>query len=295
MKSFENSHFRLPENLIDKCSDQMKTGMPSYFQKRNRVFSIQHSEQLQRARYMANKIGKLFEEFQNHISEIPALEIKANHRTITGWLQSNSKSTSFKSLLEQDFTYLTLFDPRVVSIHYQPVTITFLGTNNQNRRYTPDYLVTIDNQSENKLSCLVEVKTEADLLVSDPSRDERFAAANRWAEEHGMKFHVVSEKEIRGPHLDTVKALYPFRFGVTEDDESISWEILDFIKTHSTTTIEDILNDNSKRLDGRNNVQRSIWILFARQMIFSDFSATLTTTSRVTSTPIWDGPASLFK
>ncbi len=87
MKGYDNSRFRLPENSIEECSDQKKTGVSSNYQKRNRVFSIQHNEQLKHARYMANKIGKLFEEFQNQISEIPAREIKANHRSITGWLQ----------------------------------------------------------------------------------------------------------------------------------------------------------------------------------------------------------------
>lgn len=72
-----------------------------------------------------------------------AREIRANHRSITGWITGQQKQGSipFESTLERDFAYLALFEPSVERVHSQPMTLCYTDEDGAMRHYTPDFLV----------------------------------------------------------------------------------------------------------------------------------------------------------
>lgn len=111
-----------------------------------------------------------------------------------------------ESALERDFVTLTSFvDPGAV-VTAQPVTIRF-RQGGQSRRYTPDFRVDWSTGS----SDLVEIKYRVDLRAGWPSLRPAFAAARRWAQEHGARFRIATDCGIRGARLETAKRLLPLR------------------------------------------------------------------------------------
>lgn len=111
-----------------------------------------------------------------------------------------------ESALERDFVTLASFaDPGAV-VTAQPVTIRF-RQGEQSRRYTPDFRVDWSTGSTD----FVEVKYRADLRASWSNLRPAFAAARRWAQEHGARFRIATDCGIRSARLEAAKRLLPLR------------------------------------------------------------------------------------
>ena len=114
--------------------------------------------------------------------------------------------TEHESALERDFVTLASFaDPGAV-VTSQPVTIRF-KQGGQSRRYTPDFRIDWSTGA----SDLVEVKYRVDLRAGWSNLRPAFAAARRWAQEHGARFRIATDCGIRGARLEAAKRLLPLR------------------------------------------------------------------------------------
>lgn len=138
---------------------------------------------------------------------MPVRKIPKNYRSVTGRFssQKNNRAMAFESTLERDLFLSLEFDDTVVSYEEQPLTING-EVGGPIRQYTPDCLA----QHVDGMETLYEVKYVADLEKDAEVLALRFAIAERYAHERGMKFRVVSELDIRGARLENQRFLYSF-------------------------------------------------------------------------------------
>jgi len=136
---------------------------------------------------------------------MPARAIRLSYRShITGRQPFIPGGTliGHESTLERDFVTLCRFDPDVLGIEEQPITINWIDPDGRNRRYTPDYLVVRQTGVE-----LVEIKYRDDLWTKWADYKPAFAAAREWAAIRRMRFRIVTDRHIRGPLLSNTKRL----------------------------------------------------------------------------------------
>lgn len=99
--------------------------------------------------------------------------------------------------------YLLEIDPEVLSYHSQPLTIVYT-LDNQQRKYTPDFLVKRRN-----LRQIVEIKPESQVRTAKNLKLFRCIAP--LCQERGWEFSVVTDTMIRvQPLLDNLKLLYKY-------------------------------------------------------------------------------------
>lgn len=142
---------------------------------------------------------------------MPVRKIPKNYRNVTGRAPHEKAmgSASFESLLERDFLLLLEFSNEVKRFEVQPVTIRWQDDTGARRTYTPDVLVHY-HASTGLKTTLFEVKYRKDLNRDWVDLREKFKAAIRYAKEHGWRFKLVSEIEIRTPYLENIRFLSPF-------------------------------------------------------------------------------------
>lgn len=137
---------------------------------------------------------------------MPVRRIPRSYHNVTGRKAGalGSRAIAVESTLERDFVTLALFDPAVLSIEEQPLTIPLPPPA---RRYTPDFLVRYRDGTAD----LVEVKREQELNERAAELETKFVAARTYAHSRGWRFRVVTEREIRVPRLENARFLFPFR------------------------------------------------------------------------------------
>lgn len=98
----------------------------------------------------------------------------------------------------------------------QPVELSYLHSNGNRYRYTPDFLVQFD-ETENIRSyseikpLLVEVKPREQLRKNFGKWKPKFKAAIRFAKSESMIFRIFDEALIRTQVLDNMKFLSRYR------------------------------------------------------------------------------------
>ncbi|KAF7788544.1 hypothetical protein PRUB_a1534 [Pseudoalteromonas rubra] len=136
-----------------------------------------------------------------------ARKIGVTNRSISGTVPDIG---SYESSLERDFMELFRFDSSMDSIVPQPLTIGYFTPSGQPRHYTPDGLLTYKQDLELP-PVLYEIKYREDFKGSWRKLMPKFRAAKSLAKEKGWLFKVFTEKEIRGPFLNNVKFLWPYK------------------------------------------------------------------------------------
>lgn len=125
---------------------------------------------------------------------------------VTGFQPLGTGTAEHESALERDFVTLASFTDAGAIVTAQPVTIRFAHDGRQ-RRYTPDFRVEwSDGRCE-----IVEIKYRDDLRAEWARLRPAFAAARDWANRHGARLRIATERGIRGPRLDAAKRLLPLR------------------------------------------------------------------------------------
>jgi hypothetical protein len=114
------------------------------------------------------------------------------------------RSVAHESSLERDFVTICRFDPDVIGIEEQPVTVNWTDASGRHRRYTPDYRIVRRASAE-----IVEVKYRTDLWTNWADYKPAFIAARAWVGRQGMRFRIATERQIRGPVLKNAKRLLP--------------------------------------------------------------------------------------
>ncbi len=119
--------------------------------------------------------------------------------------KKNGRMIHWESQLERDAVYIFEFSPGVIKYQEQPFKThyTFEG---QTRRYTPDFTVTLSTGE----CIVVEVKPAERLL--DPSERRRFDRIANHIQQLGFPFQILTEQEIRRPHLlENLQWLHRYR------------------------------------------------------------------------------------
>lgn len=138
----------------------------------------------------------------------PVRKVKSNGRTIVGYVPSlNSLEViQHESKLEKDFIYILRFDPNVVSVRDQPLSIQY-SLEGKKKTYTPDFLV----EYKNGLKVLFEVKYTFHLEKLKMELRSKFAAGRKYAKENSIQFKIITEKKIRNEYTSNVIFLDQFR------------------------------------------------------------------------------------
>ena len=149
----------------------------------------------------------MFRELSRFQTEDKVRRIPLSHRShIIGSQALPTGVAEHESALERDFVTLSSFVDGGSVLTAQPVTIKF-EYDGRMRRYTPDFQVDWSAAGVD----LVEVKYRDDLQASWSRLRPAFVAARSWAQDHGMRFRIATERGIRGPRLEAAKRLLPLR------------------------------------------------------------------------------------
>ena len=125
---------------------------------------------------------------------------------VTGFQALATGVAEHESALERDFVTLTSWADAGAVVTAQPITVRF-DHEGRRRRYTPDFRVDWSAGGAD----IVEIKYRADLRSDWPRLRAAFTAARAWADAHGARFRIATERSIRGPRLEAVKRLLPLR------------------------------------------------------------------------------------
>lgn len=161
-------------------------------------------------------------------TDVPARKIKASRYSVTGYVATTKapRAQEAESTLEHDFLTLLEYDRRVERFLSQPFTIHW--RDDRRHRYTPDVIVkhsysaTLDDPFLR--TTIYEVKPTTVLIRDWSELKPKFRAAIGWAREHGGRFHIVTEREIRGDYLTNVRFLLGYRSRFLKDDSGRNGE-----------------------------------------------------------------------
>uniref|UniRef100_E6QNS8 Heteromeric transposase endonuclease subunit TnsA n=1 Tax=mine drainage metagenome TaxID=410659 RepID=E6QNS8_9ZZZZ len=198
-------------------------------------------------------------------------------------IAASSKSggaAQFESTLERDFLSLLEFSPEVKNIEPQPVKIDWSDAQGGHRSYTPDVLVEFIEAS-GKRPWLCEVKYRSELLEKWVELRPKFKAALHFAKEHGWRFKIVTEREIRTPHLANVRFLTSYRR--TIPDAGVMQDILGHLNKIHEATPRDLIEAIRPDITGQTQMISVLWHLVATFQIGADLLEPLTMKSRIWS------------
>lgn len=114
-------------------------------------------------------------------------------RYLSGTIDSVKGGTcKYRSSWELAYINFLDRDPSVVSFSYEMIKIPYVSNlrSKRIRNYLPDFFVTRADGSTQ----LVEIKSSR--RVSNLTVQKKAAAAERWSQEHGASFVMLTEKEL---------------------------------------------------------------------------------------------------
>ncbi|MES2040103.1 MAG: TnsA endonuclease N-terminal domain-containing protein [Pseudomonadota bacterium] len=210
---------------------------------------------------------------------MPVREIPIGTRAVTG--RHARSGARYESSLERDFYELISSDSEVASIDWQPVKITYRCAQGKVRRYTPDALIVYKKNPVTGLApmpLLVEVKYREDYRLNFHEFKERFCAARKYAREHGWRFKVVTEREIRTVRFSNIRFLSGFKDRrANENYVKVIKQIL--ISEHGTTfnkLLYDVAGEDRWK---QAEVTPTVWYLIANGQIVTDLTIPISTSS----------------
>ena len=156
---------------------------------------------------LANSIDEMIRDYE---STQPVRKIKANRRSVTGWINGypHHDPVPFESKIERDCAFQLLFDQRIEHVQSQPLTIAFPKGDKKNKLYTPDYLVRYKrNNSFHEV--LIECKPYTEWQSNKEHLTNRYEYVSAWARERSLDFVLMTEEEILGSSLQNIQLLYP--------------------------------------------------------------------------------------
>lgn len=213
------------------------------------------------------------------IGSAPARKIPKNYRNLTGkWFSNKAdKLVAFESSLERDFIIMQDIDPSVSSVVEQPVRIIYKDDAGRERSYVPDFQLAYN--SNQQLSTLFEVKYRADLFENWSIYKPKFKAALSFAKSHGLKFKLITEREISGVVLENAKFLsnYLNDYFLDEDDLHLEWVSLieSTIQKLGSCTVEQLIAVIANNKWKRAEAIAQIWRLIALNDIHADLQQPL--------------------
>ena len=203
-------------------------------------------------------------------------KIQPNFRSITGL--NGAADQEFESSLEADLMTLQQFDPEVDHFESQPLTISYVDQVGMARTYTPDLLVRYKPDAE-KSPLLCEVKYRDEYRKKISELRPKFKAAVHYAKANGMRFRVMTDREIRTPYLANARFLLRFRNIETEPEQSRA--VLEAMRQDGKLTPASLLASISQERMVQAAYLPVLWHLMANFVIQADLSETLGMESRI--------------
>lgn len=212
---------------------------------------------------------------QHH--NIPVRDIGISTRSMTGTVPSMGK---YESSLERDLMEILRFDPDVERFTPQPLTIEYYDQSGKLHTYTPDGLIHFkSNLSLYITPILYEVKYRADFRKEWKTLLPKFRAAKAYCLNHGWRFQIFTEREIRTPFLNNVKFLWSYLNQAPSPEKKVRvLQVLnDLDEADPDLLLCALCNDPMNRA----RMIPVIWHLIATGTIGCDLNLPLTMRSRI--------------
>ncbi len=208
---------------------------------------------------------------------MPARRIPLSYRShVTGSQPFilGARAIAHESALERDFVTICRFDPEVIGVEEQPITIYWRDAAGRERRYTPDYKVIRRTGVE-----IVEVKYWNDLAAHWRDYKPVFVMARDWATLQGMRFRIATDRNIRKPFLANAKRLLPrIDDGVPpEIKHRITWVLEQRQPVCLSDLVEAVIGPESSR----EIILSALWTLLARRVLLTNFDSDINGNSPV--------------
>jgi hypothetical protein len=199
---------------------------------------------------------------------MPVRRIPLSYRShVTGYQPfiPGARSIGHESVLERDFVTICRFDEDVLGIEEQPVTINWIDADGHKHRYTPDYRVIRRTGAE-----IVEVKYRTDLWEKWANYKPAFSAARDWAATCGMRFRIVTDRQIRGPLLANARRLLPRMHDPVPAE--IERQIVGTLKCLQPVNMSTLVEAVIAPVTPREMILSALWPMLARRTLITDLN-----------------------
>jgi hypothetical protein len=213
---------------------------------------------------------------------MPVRQIKQSYTVVTGSVTSqlNFDSAEFEGSNEWQYLIILEFDwdNEIKSFEVQPLKILY-GKKlcGDPREYTPDVLV---HFHDGRPPLLIEIKSRKYILKNWKELKPKFRAGIHYAKLNGMRFKIISDKEIFTPFLDNARFLRSFKKQLppAEDSTLLIHKILKTGRTTPNALLQSITSDIWRQA----NLIPTLWHLIATRRIGVDIDTKIHMES-----PIW--------
>lgn len=187
-----------------------------------------------------------------------------------------NESTCPKALT-MDWLLALDFDVRVRDFLVKPFTLRYQHEGSR-RRYTP--YVRADYEDAGEIASVVyEVKPRQELRDSWETYRPRFRAAMRYCRDHGWRFKVVTEREIRTALLENAKFLRRYRL-LSEQTDCVL-QLLYTLRALGKTTPQALLAAAYWSDESKMAALPMLWKLLATRRIAADLQTRLTMSAAI--------------
>lgn len=213
---------------------------------------------------------------------MPVRKIKQSYTVVTGAVtsQKNEDPSDFEGTNEWQYIIILEFDwdNEIKSFEVQPLKILYgQKLRGGQRTYIPDILV---HYLDGRPSRLIEIKSRKYIKMNWAKLKPKFRAGIHYAKLHGMRFKIISDKEIFTPFLDNARFLRAFKTQQppTEDSTLIIHEISKTGRTTPNKLLQSTTSDRWRRAA----LIPTLWHLIANRRIGVDINCKIHMES-----PIW--------
>jgi hypothetical protein len=203
-------------------------------------------------------------------------KIKPSFRSITGF--HGASGQEFESSLEKDLLILLQFDTEVDYYESQPLVISYTDSSGVAHTYTPDLLVHYKPGTA-KSPLLCEVKYRAEYREKLAELRPKFKAAFRFVKTNGLRFRVMTDREIRTPYLTNAKFLLRYR-NIDTDPDHVHM-LLDALGRHAEISPELLLSSITEDKKAQASILPALWHLIANSIIYANLNEQLTMATRI--------------
>lgn len=211
--------------------------------------------------------------------------VPKNYRNLTGRSASQkAEEAFFESTLERDFLTLLEFDNHVMSYDVQPVKIAWENHDGKPRQYTPDVLIEYTPNScpfSSHQIILVEVKYRDDLRKNWAEYKPKFKAAIRYAKEHGWRFKIMTEHEIRTDYMLNARFLLTYLRMENVLIQEFEKRLIETLAKQKRCSIKLLLSSIFSNRWEQAELLPTLWFLIGIGRIQADLTNPLTMTSDV--------------
>jgi hypothetical protein len=195
-------------------------------------------------------------------------------------LHRSGKHVAFQSSLERSFVQLCDFANEVHDIRWEPFTLLYDDlVDEQERRYTPDYLVETTTEIGDRYTYIVEVKPEAEIdriWHRDPYGVDarRHVAMMAWCKEQGAtQFVLVSERLLADKGLPNMLAITDR--ASSEVPEEVRLHQLNVIDEFEAATLGDFVAQGAAIKLSRGRIISSLFRLCADDELWFDIGVAI--------------------